>query len=96
VPISSSFFPKERNLKDCTQAFIDGIMHPNSSHYCSQIVTVLRKEGTWCMYHDFKVIETLIVKDKFPIPVIVDLLDELYGAHLFTNLIFAMVITKFV
>jgi hypothetical protein len=50
------------------------------------MVMVLNKEGTWCMYPDFHALNKLTIKDKFPIHVIDDLLDELSGAQYFTKL----------
>jgi hypothetical protein len=47
---------------------------------------VLNKEGSWRMCPYFRTLKKLIIKDKFPIPVIDDLLDELSGAQFFTKL----------
>jgi hypothetical protein len=47
---------------------------------------VLKKEGTWRMCPYFNSLNKLTIKDKFPIHVIDDLLDELSGAQYFTKL----------
>ena len=41
---------------------------------------VLKKEGSWCMRTEFRALNKLTIKDKFPIPIIDDLLDELNGS----------------
>ena len=47
---------------------------------------VLKKQGTWHMFLDFRSLNKITIKDKFPILVIDDLLDELSGAQYFTKL----------
>jgi hypothetical protein len=54
--------------------------------YSSHVVMVLKKEGSWQIFLDFHALNKLTIKDKFPIPIIDDLLDELSGAQFFTKL----------
>jgi hypothetical protein len=50
------------------------------------VVTVLKKEETWRMHHDFCALNKITIKDKFLILVIDDLLDELKGSQFFTKI----------
>jgi hypothetical protein len=63
-----------------------GAIHHSTNPYSSIMVMVLKKEGTWHMCRKFHALNKLTIKDKFLIPVIDDLLDELSGSHYFTKL----------
>jgi hypothetical protein len=57
---------------------------------------VMKKEGTWCMCHDFQALNKLTIKEKFHIPVIDDLFDELSVLSTLRNLIFVLDTTRYV
>jgi hypothetical protein len=80
-------FAQKNEIEKIIQELLEvGVIHPSTSPYSSPVVMVLKKEGTWHMCPDFRALNKLMIKDKFPIPVIDDLLDELHGAKFFTKL----------
>jgi hypothetical protein len=80
-------FSQKNEVEKIVQELLNAdVIRPSTSPYSSPVVMVLKKEGSWRMCHDFYTLNKLTTKDKFPIPVIDDLLDELSGTEFFTKL----------
>jgi hypothetical protein len=63
-----------------------GIIRPSQSSYSTLVVMVFKKDSSLHMCLDYREINKITIKDKFPIPIINELLDELHGEIYFTKL----------
>jgi hypothetical protein len=63
-----------------------GIIIPSQSSYSTLVIMVLKKEGSWHMFLNYREIKNITIKDMFLIPIIEELLYELQGEIYFTKL----------
>ncbi|GFT27591.1 hypothetical protein TNCV_4559421 [Trichonephila clavipes] len=85
-PRRLDFTEKQEVNKHIEEWLNEGIIRPSSSEYASPIVMVKKKEGSSRMCIDYRKLNQKLVKDKFSLPIIEDVLDTLQEAKEYSTL----------
>jgi hypothetical protein len=84
-PYRYSYFKKLELEKIIKELLQQSVIRPSTSPFASPVLLVKKKDGTWRLCVNYRRLNSITVKNKYTIPIIDELLDELNGAQYFSK-----------
>jgi len=78
-------FQNDEIEKQVAQLLKNDWIQASNSPYASPVLLVKKKTGEWRLCVDFRRLNAYTIKNKFPLPIIEELFEELFGAQWFTT-----------
>src|SRR3954462_2691510 len=76
----------EAMRKELDKLLANGAIQPSRSPYGAPVVFIKKKDGELRMCIDYRALNKITVKNKYPIPRIDDLMDQIHGAQIFSKI----------
>ncbi len=78
---------EQGRLKDYIRENLEkGYIQPSHSQYSSPFFFVGKKDGKFQPVVDYRKLNSFTVPDRYPLPLIQELVDKVWDAHLFTKM----------
>ena len=85
-PYRYSPFHKTEIERQVTELLTAGLIVPSASPFASPVLLVQKKDGSWRFCIDYRRLNSMTIKNRFPMPLVDEILDELAGTQFFTSL----------
>lgn len=86
-PYRYNYNKKEELKRQVTEMLLSGIIQPSQSPFSYQVLLVKKNDRKWRFCVDYRGLNDITVKEKYHIPIVDDLLDELHGFVIFSKMI---------
>lgn len=78
---------EKEEVEKYIQEFLEqGFMRPSKSPFGASVLLVKKKDGSMRMCVDYRALNKVTIKDKYPLPRIDDLLDTMKGDTIFSKM----------
>ena len=81
-----SFSENDEVKKQLTDLLSKGFIRPSGSPFGAPILFVRKKDGSLRLCVDYRMLNKLTIKNRYPLPRIPELMDRLKGASVFSKI----------
>ncbi|MCO5551098.1 hypothetical protein L7F22_004595 [Adiantum nelumboides] len=85
-PYRVSRAQQEEIMRQVNELVEKGVVRSSSSPFCSPVLLVQKKDGTYRMCVNYRALNRITIKNRFPVPRVEDLFDKLQGSTYFSRI----------